>query len=45
VAILSAGVIKAVGTLAEVRGDREMEDVFVEIVGGRVATGQELSWL
>jgi ABC-2 type transport system ATP-binding protein len=45
VAILSAGTIKAVGTLAEVRGDREMEDVFVEIVGGRVATGQELSWL
>jgi len=45
VAILAAGVIKAVGTLAEVRGDRELEDVFVEIVGGRVATGQELSWL
>jgi ABC-2 type transport system ATP-binding protein len=45
VAILSSGVIKAVGTLAQVRGDREMEDVFVEIVGGRVATGQELSWL
>jgi len=45
VAILTGGVIKAVGTLAQVRGDREMEDVFVEIVGGRVATGQELSWL
>jgi ABC-2 type transport system ATP-binding protein len=45
VAILSDGAIKAAGTLAEVRGERDMEDVFVEIVGGRVATGQELSWL
>jgi ABC-2 type transport system ATP-binding protein len=45
VAILAEGSIKAVGTLAEVRGDRELEDVFVEVVGGRVATGQELSWL
>jgi ABC-2 type transport system ATP-binding protein len=45
VAILSSGAILAVGTLAQVRGDREMEDVFVEIVGGRVATGEELSWL
>ena len=45
VAILSDGAIKAVGTLDEVRGGRDLEDVFVEVVGGRTATGQELSWL
>jgi ABC-2 type transport system ATP-binding protein len=45
VAILSDGTIKAVGTLDEVRGDRSLEQVFVEVVGGRIATGQELSWL
>jgi ABC-2 type transport system ATP-binding protein len=45
VAILSEGRITAVGTLDEVRGGRDLEDVFVEVVGGRVATGQELSWL
>jgi len=45
VAILAQGVIKRVGTLAEVRGDRSLEQVFVEVVGGRTATGDELSWL
>ena len=45
VAILDHGVIKTVGTLAEVRGDRALEEVFVEVVGGRTATGNELSWL
>jgi ABC-2 type transport system ATP-binding protein len=45
VAILDEGAIKAVGTLNEVRGGRDLEDVFVEVVGGRTATGQELSWL
>ncbi|MFI5834292.1 ABC transporter ATP-binding protein [Micromonospora sp. NPDC051300] len=45
VAILADGTIKRVGTLAEVRGDRSLEDVFVEVVGGRTATGEELSWL
>jgi len=45
VAILAEGAIKAVGTLDEVRADRDLEDVFVEVVGGRIATGQELSWL
>ncbi|WP_422744443.1 ABC transporter ATP-binding protein [Micromonospora sp. WMMD754] len=45
VAILADGRIKRVGTLAEVRGDRSLEDVFVEVVGGRTATGEELSWL
>ncbi|MBQ1043786.1 MULTISPECIES: ABC transporter ATP-binding protein [unclassified Micromonospora] len=45
VAILADGRITRVGTLAEVRGDRSLEDVFVEVVGGRTATGEELSWL
>ncbi|TMM43193.1 MAG: ABC transporter ATP-binding protein [Actinobacteria bacterium] len=45
VAILADGTIKAVGTLDEVRGGRGLEDVFVATVGGRVATGEELSWL
>jgi ABC-2 type transport system ATP-binding protein len=45
VAILAEGRIKAVGTLDDVRGGRALGDVFVEVVGGRVATGEELSWL
>ncbi|MDT5029499.1 MAG: type transport system ATP-binding protein, partial [Micromonosporaceae bacterium] len=45
VAILADGTIKAVGTLDEVRAGRDLEDVFVQVVGGRTATGQELSWL
>jgi ABC-2 type transport system ATP-binding protein len=45
VAIMAEGDIKRVGTLAEVRGDRSLEQVFVEVVGGRTATGEELAWL
>jgi ABC-2 type transport system ATP-binding protein len=45
VAILAGGQIRAVGTLDEVRQGRDLEDVFVQVVGGRVATGAELSWL
>jgi ABC-2 type transport system ATP-binding protein len=45
VAILADGQIKRVGTLEEVRGQRSLEDVFVEVVGGRTATGEELAWL
>jgi ABC-2 type transport system ATP-binding protein len=45
IAILADGVIKAVGSTDEVRNGRDLEDVFVETVGGRVATGAELSWL
>jgi ABC-2 type transport system ATP-binding protein len=45
VAILAGGVIRLRGTLAEVRGERSLEDVFVEVVGGRTATGSELAWL
>jgi ABC-2 type transport system ATP-binding protein len=45
VAILAHGVIRVHGTLASVRGDRSLEDVFVQVVGGRTATGSELAWL
>ncbi|SCG48552.1 ABC transporter ATP-binding protein [Micromonospora halophytica] len=45
VAILAGGTIKRVGGLDEVRGARSLEEVFVEVVGGRTATGEELSWL
>ena len=45
VAILAEGVIKTVGPLDEVRGERPLEEVFVRVVGGRTATGEELSWL
>jgi len=45
VAIMSAGKFSVAGTLDEVRAGRLLEDVFVEMVGGRVATGTELSWL
>ena len=45
VAIMAEGRIRTIGTLADVTGGRELEEVFVEIVGGRTATGEELSWL
>jgi ABC-2 type transport system ATP-binding protein len=45
VAILDGGLIKAVGTLDQIRAGRTLEHVFVEVVGGRTATGEELSWL
>jgi ABC-2 type transport system ATP-binding protein len=45
VAILAGGAIRLQGTLASVRGERALEDVFVQVVGGRIATGSELAWL
>jgi ABC-2 type transport system ATP-binding protein len=45
IAIMAAGVIRAVGPLEQVRAGRDLEDVFVQVVGGRTATGTELSWL
>jgi ABC-2 type transport system ATP-binding protein len=45
VAILAGGRIRAVGGLDEVRGGRDLEELFVELVGGRTATGSELAWL
>jgi len=45
VAILDSGVIKVAGPLDEVCAGETLEDVFVAAVGGRTATGEELSWL
>jgi ABC-2 type transport system ATP-binding protein len=45
VAILDDGMIKVVGSLDDVRAGRTLEDAFVEVVGGRTATGEELAWL
>jgi ABC-2 type transport system ATP-binding protein len=45
IAIMSDGVLRMFGPLPLVRGDRSLEDVFVQVVGGRIATGSELAWL
>jgi ABC-2 type transport system ATP-binding protein len=45
VAIVVKGELKADGTLADVCAGRSLDDVFVEIVGGRTSTGAELAWL
>ena len=45
VAILAEGAIRVHGTLEQVRGKRSLEEVFVQVVGGRTATGSELAWL
>ncbi len=45
VAVLAAGRIRAAGPIDAVRAGRDLEDVFVELVGGRTATGAELAWL
>ncbi len=45
VAILAGGGIRRYGPIDDVRGGRSLEDVFVEVVGGRTSTGGELAWL
>ena len=45
VAILADGEIKASGRIDEVRNGRPLEDVFVELVGGRIVDDAALSWL
>jgi ABC-2 type transport system ATP-binding protein len=45
VAILAGGTIRLHGTLEQVRAGGSLEDVFVRVVGGRTATGDELAWL
>ncbi|GAB7049201.1 ABC transporter ATP-binding protein [Catenuloplanes indicus] len=45
VAILAQGRILTAGTIADVRAGQSLEEVFVRVVGGRTATGQELAWL
>jgi ABC-2 type transport system ATP-binding protein len=44
VAIVAAGRVLAAGTVDEVRAGRDLEDVFVDLVGGRT-TGEGLAWL
>jgi ABC-2 type transport system ATP-binding protein len=45
VAIMVAGQIRMVGTLDAVRAGRTLEERFIEVAGGRAASGSELSWL
>ncbi|GAB3621070.1 MULTISPECIES: ABC transporter ATP-binding protein [Glutamicibacter] len=44
VAVIDGGVLKASGTVDEVRAGSTLEERFVELVGGR-GTGEGLSWL
>lgn len=44
VAIIAEGKVLAAGTIASVRGDRSLEDTFVELVGG-LPDRSELAWL
>ncbi|MFI8596051.1 ABC transporter ATP-binding protein [Rothia koreensis] len=44
VAIMNQGSILAAGTVDEVRGESSLEDVFVDLVGGRVES-EGISWL
>lgn len=45
VAIIAHGRVLADGTLAEVRGESTLEDVFVRLVGERTIGEEELAWL
>ncbi len=45
VAVIAAGRLLASGPLDDVRSGRNLEDVFVGLVGGRRDTGEGLSWL
>lgn len=45
VAVMDRGVLRACGTVDEVRQDRPLEDVFVELVGGSARAGEGLEWL
>ncbi|MFE6868789.1 ABC transporter ATP-binding protein [Kitasatospora sp. NPDC057692] len=45
VAVIADGRVAAAGPLAEVRGGRALEDVFVELVGARTGGREGLEWL
>jgi ABC-2 type transport system ATP-binding protein len=45
VAVVAGGQVVASGQLADLRGDRSLEEVFVDLVGGRAAGEGALSWL
>ena len=44
-AMINRGRVVAQGTMAEVRGEHRLEDVFVRLVGGDTYSGADLSWL
>lgn len=43
--VIGSGRVLAEGTVAEVAGGRNLQDAFVELVGGRDLEEGELSWL
>jgi ABC-2 type transport system ATP-binding protein len=45
VAVITRGTVAASGTVDEVRGDRTLEDVFVELVGAHTGGSEGLTWL
>jgi ABC-2 type transport system ATP-binding protein len=45
VAVVADGHVLAAGTVDDVRGDRTLEDTFVDLVGGRRTGMQGLEWL
>ncbi len=45
VAVITRGVVAASGTVGAVRGDRGLEDVFVELAGARTGGADGLTWL
>lgn len=45
VAVMDNGRLLAAGTVDQVRGEKSLEDTFVDLVGGRTHVGEELSWL
>lgn len=45
VAVMAKGAVIAEGPLEEVRGDRSLEDAFVDLVGVELAGDEGLSWL
>ncbi len=45
VGVMARGRVVAEGPLDEVRGDRSLEETFVDLVGVTVGGGEGLSWL
>lgn len=45
VGVMDRGRVAAAGALDDVRQGRALEDAFVDLVGARQASGEELSWL
>jgi ABC-2 type transport system ATP-binding protein len=45
VAVMAKGAVVAEGPLDRVRGDRTLEETFVELVGAEIGDGEGLSWL